>query len=50
MLATGYPFAWTAAFEDARRPRFDAVDHVPGTPGLSDDGKSPSLEAMRPRC
>jgi aminocarboxymuconate-semialdehyde decarboxylase len=39
MLGTDYPFAWTAPFDDSRRPRYDAVDHVLGTPGLTDPEK-----------
>ena len=36
MIGTDYPFPWTATPGDARLPRFLAVDHVLGTPGLSD--------------
>ena len=31
-----HPFPWTGIPDDARVPRFDVVDHVLDTPGLSD--------------
>ena len=36
MIATDYPYPWTATPRDGSLPRFLAVDHVLGTPGLSD--------------
>ena len=36
MIGTDYPYPWTATPDDARVPRFLAVEHVLGTPGLSD--------------
>ena len=36
VIGTDYPFPWTATPDDARLPRFQAVDHVLDTPGLSD--------------
>ena len=36
VIGTDYPFPWTATPDDARVPRFQAVDHVLETPGLSD--------------
>ena len=36
MIGTDYPYPWTATPGDARVPRFLPVDHVLGTPGLSD--------------
>ncbi len=36
VIGTDYPYPWTATPNDARVPRFDVVDHVLDTPGLSD--------------
>ena len=36
VIGTDYPYPWTATPDDARVPRFDVVDHVLDTPGLSD--------------
>ena len=36
VIGTDYPFPWTATPDDTRLPRFQAVDHVLDTPGLSD--------------
>lgn len=36
VLGTDDPFPWTSTPRDPRLPRFVAVDHVLGTPGLSD--------------
>ncbi len=36
MIGTDYPYPWTTTPDDARVPRFLPVDHVLGTPGLSD--------------
>ena len=36
VIGTDYPYPWTATPGDARVPRFLPVDHVLGTPGLSD--------------
>ena len=36
VIGTDYPFPWTATPDDARLPRFQAMDHVLDTPGLSD--------------
>ncbi len=43
VIGTDYPFPWTAATDDARVPRFDVVDHVLDTPGLSDDERAAIL-------
>ena len=43
VIGTDYPFPWTAATGDARVPRFDVVDHVLGTPGLSNDERAAIL-------
>ena len=37
VIGTDSPFPWAATPGDARVPRFDVVDHVLDTPGLSDD-------------
>ena len=39
VIGTDYPFPWTATPEDTRLPRFQAVDHVLDTPGLSDSDR-----------
>ena len=39
VIGSDYPFPWTATPDDARVPRFDVVDHVLDTPGLSDDDR-----------
>ena len=36
VIGSDYPFPWTATPDDDRVPRFDVVDHVLDTPGLSD--------------
>ena len=36
VIGTDYPYPWTATPDDARLTRFDVVDHVLDTPGLSD--------------
>ncbi len=36
VIGTDYPLPWTATPDNARLPRFQAVDRVLDTPGLSD--------------
>lgn len=43
VIGTDYPFPWTATPDDARLPRFDAVDHVLDAPGLSDADRAAIL-------
>ncbi len=43
VIGTDYPFPWTATPDDARLPRFQAVDHVLDTPGLSDADRAAIL-------
>ena len=43
VIGTDYPFPWTATPDDARVPRFEAVDHVLDTPGLSDADRAAIL-------
>jgi predicted TIM-barrel fold metal-dependent hydrolase len=43
VIGTDYPFPWTATPDDARVPRFEAVNHVLDTPGLSDADRAAIL-------
>ena len=43
VIGTDYPFPWTATPEDSRLPRFQAVDHILDTPGLSDADRAAIL-------
>ena len=43
VIGTDYPYPWTATPDDARLPRFDVVDHVLDTPGLSDADRAAIL-------
>ena len=36
VIGTDYPFSWTFPPRDPRLPRFTPVEHILGTPGLSD--------------
>ena len=43
VIGTDYPFSWTFPPRDPRLPRFMPVEHILGTPGLSDADRAAML-------
>ncbi len=43
VIGTDYPFSWTFPTRDPRLPRFTPVEHILGTPGLSDADRAAML-------
>ena len=43
VIGTDYPFSWTFPTLDPRLPRFTPVEHILGTPGLSDADRAAML-------